>query len=129
MIPINYDHSSRKNNLFRIIADKGPYRKRAAPKEDDTITHGICENDSERLLMEKVNKILKTRADTLYLTASNPAWLTHFYINERKAFLIGGKWRTINTLLCVISSHDFFRCSSLSFTCWGSRHEFGFTRW
>jgi hypothetical protein len=41
--------------------------------------------------MEKVNKTLKTRADILDLTASNPAWLTHFYINERKAFLIGGK--------------------------------------
>lgn len=108
LIPINYDHSNRKNNLFRIIANKGPYVKRATPKEDDTITHGICEDDSEHLSMEEVNEILKIRADTLDLTASDPAWITHFYINERKAngvrrgktFLIGGEWRAINALLC-----------------------------
>ncbi|KAL9546938.1 hypothetical protein MBANPS3_006429 [Mucor bainieri] len=97
LIPINYDHSNRKSNLFRIIANKGPYEKRATPKEDDTITHGICEDDAEHLSIKEVNEILKTRADSLDLTASDPAWLTHFYINERKAngfrrgkaFLIG----------------------------------------
>ncbi|KAF1797630.1 FAD binding domain-containing protein [Mucor lusitanicus] len=100
LIPINYDHSSsssKKGNLFRIMANKGPYEKRATPKEDDTITHGICEDDAEHLSIEQVNDILKTRADSLDLTASDPAWLTHFYINERKAngfrrgkaFLIG----------------------------------------
>ncbi|GAN00992.1 monooxygenase FAD-binding protein [Mucor ambiguus] len=97
LIPINYDHSRRKSNLFRIIANKGPYERRATPKKDDTITHGICEDDAEHLSIEEVNEILKARADSLDLTASNPAWLTHFYINSRKAngfrrgkaFLIG----------------------------------------
>lgn len=106
LIPINYDHSSsssKKGNLFRIMANKGPYEKRATPKEDDTITHGICEDDAEHLSIEQVNDILKTRADSLDLTASDPAWLTHFYINERKAngfrrgkaFLIGGRYRKV----------------------------------
>ncbi|KAI9473551.1 MAG: FAD binding domain-containing protein [Benjaminiella poitrasii] len=92
LIPINFDHHNKKNNLFRVIANKGPYEKRAAT---DDVTHGI--DDTEHLSLEEVNGILKTRLETLDLVGSDPAWLTHFYINERKAngfkrgraFLIG----------------------------------------
>ncbi|KAI7900681.1 FAD binding domain-containing protein [Cokeromyces recurvatus] len=92
LIPINFDHHNRKNNLFRMIANKGPYEKRPSTKN---VTHGI--NGTETLSLDEVNQILKTRLEKLNLVASDPAWLTHFYINERKAngfrrgraFLIG----------------------------------------
>lgn len=97
LIPINYNHYKKDKNLFRIIANTGICDENM--KNGNAVTHGIPENDPYDLSMEEINSILKTRGDSFDLTASDPQWVTHFYINERKAngfrrgrvFLVGGK--------------------------------------
>lgn len=96
LIPINYNRYNKDKNLFRIIANTGICEKTV--KTDNIVTHGIPENDPYDLTMDEINSILKTRGDSLDLSASDPQWRTHFYINERKAngfrrgrvFLLGG---------------------------------------
>jgi 2-polyprenyl-6-methoxyphenol hydroxylase-like FAD-dependent oxidoreductase len=97
VIPIKYEHDD--NNLFRIIANMGPYDKREM-KNQDIVTHGICKAENDTLSLEQVNEVITTRTENLGLVAKNPKWITHFHINERKAngyrrgraFLMGGNF-------------------------------------
>ncbi|KAI8889594.1 hypothetical protein K501DRAFT_329074 [Backusella circina FSU 941] len=82
VIPIKYEHGD--NNLFRVIANMGPYDKREM-KDQAIVTHGICKTEDDTLSLEQVNEMMATRTENLGLVAKDPRWITHFHINERKA--------------------------------------------
>ncbi|KAG0180911.1 hypothetical protein DFQ29_009849 [Apophysomyces sp. BC1021] len=66
---------------FRIIINTGPY-ERSTP-DAKNLTHGIAKE--EGMTLEKIQEIMNNRMTMLDLTATDPLWISHFRINERKA--------------------------------------------
>lgn len=123
--------------VFRVFGNLEEYARGTNDKRDPN--HGLVKDSKEEPpTLEFMQSIIKERAAPLDLEASDMIWSTYFRINERmangfrrrRAFIMGGRFKK-NSELVGIYCIDLitFRCCSLSFACWRSRHEFGFTRW
>lgn len=138
MIRLNPVHASEDDShVFRVFGNLEAYHINDV--NQDKISHGIDESSEAPPTLEFIEQWINKATSPLKFVASDVIWASYFRINERiangfrreRAFLIGGTY-----LCCLVFKNDqyliyfySYRCCSLPFTCWRTRHEFRFTRW
>lgn len=138
MVRLNPVHASEDDShVFRVFGNLEAYHINDV--NQDKVSHGIDKSSEAPPTLEFIEQWLNKATAPLKFVASDIIWASYFKINERiangfrreRAFLIGG------THLCCLVFKNYqyliyfysYRCCSLPFTCWRTRHEFRFTRW